>query len=346
MIIFVEELILKFIVWCLKTIDNLKEIIEGIFAKIPILKRSEEIDLINSFIENDTVKYMFWVIFILSILIICVSTIISLIKNIILNNQPIHMIIGKFMFSIVSILAILALFIISILITTEISNVLCDFLNYDSQYLLSQEIFNLYVGKWNEGYSIIDFDINLIDGELLFGGYDKYLNNIFPVSFNNNGMVDYKQFDFMIGFFASICILISFIKIIFIILKRIFKITFLYLMLPICTSTISLDDGKRLKKWKDELIEELFSFFLIFIAYNIISITIPLILQINFINIDISRIFKIFLIIIGYYVIPKYKNFLSLNTTVSTVMTKVVRTNNIANTSSIDMDHRYVDDKL
>ena len=56
MIIFVEELILKFIVWCLKIIDNLKEIIEGIFKKIPILKRSEEIDLINSFIENDTVK--------------------------------------------------------------------------------------------------------------------------------------------------------------------------------------------------------------------------------------------------------------------------------------------------
>ena len=258
MLILFEELILKIIIWCLKIIDYLKEIIDGIFAKTPIFKNEEKINLINSFIENDTIKYTFWIIFIISILIICISTIISLVKNMILNNQQVHMIIGKFLFSIISVLIILALFIIGILFTNKINDLLCEFLNFDSQFVISKELFNLFVGKWNIGYSIQDIDINIINGEILFGEYNEYINNIFPISFVNNGMVDYNEFDFILGFIASLGILISFIRIIFIIIKRIFKITFLYLMLPICTSTIALDDGKRLKKWKDNLILELY----------------------------------------------------------------------------------------
>ena len=345
MLILFEELILKIIIWCLKIIDYLKEIIDGIFAKTPIFKNGEKINLINSFIENDTIKYTFWIIFIISILIICISTIISLVKNMILNNQQVHMIIGKFLFSIISVLIILALFIIGILFTNKINDLLCEFLNFDSQFVISKELFNLFVGKWNIGYSIQDIDINIINGEILFGEYNEYINNIFPISFVNNGMVDYNEFDFILGFIASLGILISFIRIIFIIIKRIFKITFLYLMLPICTSTIALDDGKRLKKWKDNLILELFSFFIVFIAYNIISIMLPLILQISFINIEITRVFKIFLILVGYYIIPNYKTFFTLNST-STKVVKNVVSKNTSNVSGLDMNHRYVDDKL
>lgn len=344
--IFIEELILKIILWCLKTIDHLKEIMDGIFTKIPFFRNGEEINLINSFIENDIIKYSFWIIFILSIMIICISAIISLIKNIILNNQHVHVIMGKFLFSIISILVILAFFIISILITNELTNLVCEFLEYESHYVLSKEIFNLLVGKWNEGHSIIDFDINLIDRKILFGEYDEYINNIFPISFTNNGIVDYGEFNFILGFIASLCILISFIRILYLILKRIFKITFLYLMLPICTSTISLDDGQRLKKWKDDLIEEMFSFFLIFVAYNIISVMLPLILQIDFLNDDITKIFKIFIILVGYGIIPSYKNFLTLNNMVTKVKTKVVNNNSVSNVSSLNVCHRYVDEKL
>lgn len=346
MVIFVEELILKFIVWCLKTIDYLKEILDGIFTKNSILNNGEEVNLINSFIENESIIYIFWIIFILSILIICISAIISLVKNIIFNNQQVHMITGKFLLSIISVLIILSLFIISILITNEINDLLCDFLNYDSNYIFSKEIFNLFVGKWNDGYSIVDIDFNIINSERLFGGYNEYINDIFPVSFKNNGIVDYFKFDFILGFCSTLCILISFIRIIYILLKRIFKITFLYLMLPVCTSTISLDDGKRLRKWKDDLIEELFSFFLILIGYNIISIMLPLILQISFIDDDITRVFHIFLISIGYLVIPNYKTFLTANFYIKKSNTKVLNNMYISNVPSIDINHRYVDYKL
>ena len=40
------------------------------------------------------------------------------------------------------------------------------------------------------------------------------INNIFPISFTNNGIVDYEEFNFILGFIASLCILISFIRII------------------------------------------------------------------------------------------------------------------------------------
>ena len=54
---------------------------------------------------------------------------------------------------------------------------------------------------------------------------------------------------------------------------------------------------------------------------------------------------KIFLILVGYYIIPNYKTFFTLNSTFTKVVKNVV-SNNTSNVSGLDMNHRYVDDKL
>lgn len=342
MIIFIEEFIGKLIVWCLRCIDYLKEIVEGIFSKTPFLKNGEEINLMSTFIENNTIKYLFWVIFILSIGIICIFTIISLVRNMLINNQNVTKIIGKFLMSIISMLIILAFFIISILITNELYDLLCSFLNNESNVLLSEEVFNLLVGEWQEGYSIDNFNIDLITNTKLFGDYGYFINNIWPSDFLNNGIIDHNSFNFILGIVVAILLLISFLKIIFILFKRIFKIIFLYITLPLSLSTLVLDDGKRLNKWKDEVIEELVSFFLIFLGYNIMSIIMPIILQLSFINEELTNTIKLLLIVVGYFIVPSCKNLFKLINGDNKKYIKVIN-NNVSHISTLDASHRYVD---
>lgn len=346
MVIFIEESILKIIIWCLRIIDQLKAFIDGIFSNKDIFTNGENVNLITSFLENSSIKYIFWVIFILSIGIICVCTIISLVKNMIVNNQTIMSIIGKFMISIISMLIILAFFIISILVVNELTNLVCNFLYEENNFILSNEVFNLLVGKWNNGYSIMNFDINSITTNELLGEYNGFINNIWPTGFTNNGMIDYSSFNYILGLISSILLFMSFMLVIFILIKRIFKIAFLYLVLPLSASTISLDDGKRLNRWKEELIEELISFFLIFLGYNIISIMLPFILNLNFINLELTKILKLFLITIGYLVIPNYKKIFRIKESKNDMKTNVINYNSSSNLTNIETEHRYVDAKL
>ena len=60
----------------------------------------------------------------------------------------------------------------------KINDLLCEFLNFDSQFVISKELFNLFVGKWNIGYSpkgknhiyekfsfgLISFDFDVVNG--------------------------------------------------------------------------------------------------------------------------------------------------------------------------------------
>lgn len=60
-------------------------------------------------------------------------------------------------------------------------------------------------------------------------------------------------------------------------IRRIYDILLLFIMLPAVTSTMPMDEGSRFKKWKDELIEKIFSAYSILITLNLYFVLVPIV---------------------------------------------------------------------
>ena len=306
MIIFFQELVLLLFLWFLRLIDGLMELFNGISGVTDVVINGQRINIIDALVGNSTVGIIFWCVFILAIGLSSIFAIVAFVKNMISNNRNVSGILGKFCLSLLGTMAMLAVVFLGILISNATLKLVSEIFEIGNTTKLSNMIFDSCVGNWVNGYSVSEIDVASLSVNEIFGGYKATLFGIWPTEWKVNGMVNPNTFMYLPALISSIGVMISLIIAVINLAKRIYEIVFMYIIMPLSMSTISLDDGARFKIWREIFITKILLAYGSVFAVNIFILVLPTIMkmQIPGVSSFASAIFKLFMIIGGCLLIP------------------------------------------
>lgn len=144
--------------------------------------------------------------------------------------------------------------------------------------------------KGTPGWSILDEDADTI-----LGDYSSNWPWIFPDhNKQNSGLIYFGSFNFILGYVASIMVLIAVISACLGLVKRLYDLVVLFLSLPLIVSTIPLDDGARFKVWRETVISKVILAYGAVFAVNTFIIMTPIISALH-----VTKIIKMVLIVGG-----------------------------------------------
>lgn len=306
MLIFFQELILLLFLWFLKVIDGIMEIFSAIAGVTDVTYQGERVNIIEFIVGDSTVGTIFWCVFILSVGLTCIFTIVALVKNMIANNRNITTIIGKFFLALLGTLAMVVVVILGILISNAILVLVSEIFEIGNTTKLSNSIFNACVGDWVNGYSINEINVSTLSVRKIFGDYNTAAFGIWPTSWKNNGMVNPDTFLYLPSMIASIGLMIAMVVAIINLAKRVYEIVLLYIVLPVSMSTIAVDDGARFKIWRETFITKIVLAYGTVFSVNIFILILPIISKMKIPGVSnfANSMFLIFMIIGGALVIP------------------------------------------
>jgi len=305
MIIFFQELIMLLFLWMLKMIDGIMEIFSAISGISKVDYNGEQVNIIEFAIGHLTVSIIFWCVFILAAGLCCIFAIASLIKNMVVNNKNISAIFGKLFLSLLGTMAMLSVVILGIMISNSALSLVSGIFETGNTAKLSNALFSACVEEWVNGYSVAELDISSLTVKDIFGDYNTTFY-VFPTSWKGNGMVNPNTFMYLPAMIASVGLVISLIVAVVNLAKRVYEIVFLYLIMPISMSTLSLDDGARFKAWRETFISKIVLAYGTVFSVNIFILLLPLIshMRIPGVSDFANSMFLIFMIIGGAMVIP------------------------------------------
>jgi hypothetical protein len=306
MLIFFQELVLQLFLWLLRLIDGIMEIFSAIAGITDVSVNGEKVNIIEYLVGDSTVGVIFWCIFILAVGITCIFAIAAIVKNIITNQKTTSTIVGKFFLSLLGTMAMLAVVILGILISNAVLQLIAEIFQVQNTKKLSNMLFEACVGKWKNGYTIAEFDASTATVRKIFGDYNAAVFDIWPVSWKGNGMVDPDSFLYLPSMVASIAMIITLIIAILNLAKRVYEIVFMYLVMPLSMSTLSLDDGARFKIWRETFITKIVLAYGTVFSVNIFVLLLPLITQMHIDSVSNfgNSMFTLFMIIGGAMMIP------------------------------------------
>lgn len=297
MLIFFKEWLLQIIIWSLNLIDKIIEIFSHTISLETFIFQFDTINSIEYFLKHSMINNLFSTIFVLTISFIGLFSIITIIKIMITNRNSLSNAIGKFLLAIFSIMIVLLTTIMAIILSNVLFKIMNNMFNIDSTLKLSNLVFELCVGEWLNDYSINEIDFNTITVEKLLGNYIEN-SNVFPVAWQNNGMIHPEKFLYLPGIITTIIILFSFIFTIIKLIKRVYDVILLYLIMPLSVSTIPLDNGERLKGWTEYFINKLMITHVSILTINLYHFMLPIVLEFTIPNITKSAddIFKLMIL--------------------------------------------------
>ena len=306
MVIFFQELILMLFLWMLRMIDGLMEIFSAISGITDVSYQGSRVNIIEFLVSNSTVGTIFWCIFILAVGLTCIFAIVALVKNMIANNRNITSIMGKFFLALLGTMAMLVVVYLGILISNAVLQLVSEIFQISNTTKLSNALFNACVGDWLNGYSISEIDITSFAVGDIFGDYKTAALGIWPKSWKMDGMVNPQTFLYLPALVASIALLFALILAVLNLAKRVYEIVFMFLVMPLSASTISLDDGARFKAWREMFVTKVILAYGTVFAVNIFILLLPLItkMQIDGVSNFANKLFLIFMIVGGAMVIP------------------------------------------
>ena len=306
MVIFFQELILMLFLWMLRMIDGLMEIFSAISGITDVSYQGTRVNIIEFLVSNSTVGTIFWCIFILAVGLTCIFAIVALVKNMIANNRNITSIMGKFFLALLGTMAMLVVVYLGILISNAVLQLVSEIFQISNTTRLSNALFNACVGDWLNGYSISEIDITSFSVGDIFGDYKTAALGIWPKSWKMDGMVNPQTFLYLPALVASIALLFALILAVLNLAKRVYEIIFMFLVMPLSASTISLDDGARFKAWREMFVTKVILAYGTVFAVNIFILLLPLItkMQIDGVSNFANKLFLIFMIVGGAMVIP------------------------------------------
>lgn len=306
MIIFLEELVLMLFLWMIKMIDGIMELFSAISGVTNINYHGREVNIIEFLVGDSTVGTIFWCIFILAIGLSCIFGIGAIIKNMTSNNKPITSILGKFFLSILGTMAVLCVVFLGIMISNRVLHLIAEIFQIENTTKLSNALFNACVGEWLNGYSIAELDITSLSVGQIFGDYNTAVFGIWPTSWKCNGMVNPNSFMYLPAIISGIALVIALVIAIVNLAKRVYEIVFMYLIMPMSLSTLSLDDGARFKNWRETFVTKILLAYGTIFSVNVFILILPLISQMSIPNISGfgNSMFLLFMIIGGAMVIP------------------------------------------
>ena len=98
-------------------------------------------------------------------------------------------------------------------------------------------------------------------------------------------MVEMGSFNFLLAFFVTVMLLVNVVMSMIGLVKRVFDIVALFIMLPLISATIPLDDGARFKAWRETVISKVVLAYGAVISINIFMLVVPVIQNIDTANI-------------------------------------------------------------
>lgn len=306
MLIFLQELVLQLFLWLLRMIDGLMDIFSAITGIATVNYNGRQINLIEFVVGDSTVGTIFWCVFILAVGLTCIFSIIALIRNMINNQRTVASIVGKFFLALLGTMAMLAVVILGILIANSVLQMLAKIFQIGNTTKISNALFNACAGEWINGYSISEIDVSSLSVRDIFGSYDTALFGIWPTSWKNNGMVNPDKFLYLPSLIASIALAIALIIAVINLCKRIYEIVFMYLVMPISMSTLPLDDGARVKVWRETFISKIVTAYGAVFSVNIFVLILPMLskMKLNGVGDFGNSMFLIFMIVGGAMLIP------------------------------------------
>ena len=306
MLIFLQELCLQIFLWLLALVDGLMEIFSAVAGVTNVNYHGQSVNIIEFLAGESTVMTIFWCIFILSVGLTCIFTIVGLVKNMIANNRNISSIVGKFFLSLLGTMAMLAVVFLCILIANALLQLLAKIFQIGNTTKLSNALFNACVGDWLNGYNINNINVTSLSVGDIFGGYNAALFGVWPTDWKCNGIVNPNTFMYLPAMISGIALGIALIVAVLNLAKRIYEIIFMYFCLPVSMSTLPLDDGARFKNWREQFVTKIILAYGAVLAVNVFILILPLIQQIRLPNVGGfgNAIFTIFMIVGGAMVIP------------------------------------------
>lgn len=306
MLIFFQEICLQLFLWLLKLVDGLMEIFSAIAGVTDVKVNGQTVNIIEYLAGNSTVGTVFWCIFILAVGLICIFTIVGLVKNMIANNRNISSIVGKFFLALLGTMAMLVVVFLGIMIANSLLQLLARIFELNTSKKLSNALFNACVGNWVNGYNINKINVTSLSVSDIFGDYNSALFGIWPTSWKCNGMVNPNTFMYLPSLIAGIALLIALIIATLNLAKRVYEIIYLYLCMPVSMSTLPLDDGARFKNWREQFITKIILAYGAVLSVNVFILLLPIIQSMSIPSVGSfgNSIFRIFMIVGGAMVIP------------------------------------------
>ena len=307
MVIFLQEITMQLFLWMLRLIDGTMEIFSAIAGITDVTYQGQRVNIIEHLAAQTSVGTIFWCVFILAVGLTAIFTIAAVIKNMIANNRNLSSIVGKFFLALLGTMAMLAVVVLGILISNSVLVLISRIFQIENSTKLSTALFNACVGDgWINGYSIAEVDVSTLTVREIMGDYSTALLGIWPVDWQNTGMINPDKFLYFPSLVASIGVMLALLIAILNLAKRVYEIIFLYIIMPISMSTLPLDDGAKFKVWRETFVSKIVLAYGSVFSVNIFILLLPIItkMRIDGISGFGNGMFLIFMIIGGAMMIP------------------------------------------
>ncbi|MBQ6980190.1 MAG: hypothetical protein IJQ07_06045 [Clostridia bacterium] len=307
MVIFLQEITMQLFLWMLRLIDGTMEIFSAIAGITDVTYQGQRVNIIEHLAAQTSVGTIFWCVFILAVGLTAIFTIAAVIKNMIANNRNLSSIVGKFFLALLGTMAMLAVVVLGILISNSVLVLISRIFQIENSTKLSTALFNACVGDgWINGYSIAEVDVSTLTVREIMGDYSTALLGIWPVDWQNTGMINPDKFLYFPSLVASVGVMLALLIAILNLAKRVYEIIFLYIVMPISMSTLPLDDGAKFKVWRETFVSKIVLAYGSVFSVNIFILLLPIItkMRIDGITGFGNGMFLIFMIIGGAMMIP------------------------------------------
>lgn len=307
MVIFLQEIVMQLFLWMLHLIDGTMEIFSAIAGITDVTYQGQKVNIIEHLAAQTSVGTIFWCVFILAVGLTAIFTIAAIVKNMIANNRNLSSIVGKFFLALLGTMAMLAVVVLGILISNSVLVLISNIFRIENTTKLSNALFNACVGDgWINGYSIAEVDVSTLTVREIMGDYSTALLGIWPVDWQNTGMINPDKFLYVPSLVAAIGIMIALLISVLNLAKRVYEIIFMYIVMPASMSTLPLDDGAKFKMWRETFITKIVLAYGSVFSVNIFILLLPIItkMRIDGISGFGNSMFLIFMIIGGAMMIP------------------------------------------
>ena len=130
---------------------------------------------------------------------------------------------------------------------------------------------------WRNEYTAADIDFSYMSPDDVFGVHKKTLGLFEDADkgYTKDPMVEMESFNFWTAYLVVIVMLVAIIFSMLGLVKRIFDIVLLFIVLPLISATIPLDDGARFKQWRDTVVSKVILAYGAILSVNVFLLIVP-----------------------------------------------------------------------
>lgn len=276
-------------------IDFIKQIFYKLCGLDTVVVDGKKVDLVSSLVQSNTIHRVFLTVMLIGVILLTIFLIVALIRANYQSNERRTR--GAIMAKAGQSFLIFLLIPFLLLAGMTLVNAIMASLNSAMQVHII------------DGQSAIGGQMLITTGNNAFigpSGEREAIERMFlsgELDYNNLSVVrryyDITEMNYVIGILGGLVMLVMFVISSITFIQRIFDIILLYIISPITTSTIPLDDGNRFRVWKDMLISKILGAYGIILVMNLFFLIMPQVNRMTFFDNGFQNGLVYFLFMIG-----------------------------------------------